>query len=137
MTRAYALLCSIAFLLVSVVGLIIVIGGSAAVRHAGQAEGNLGSLTLHLTWAREVADIVLLALFGFIWLFAEGRTGRIVMAVIGVVLLAAGIVGTIHGDNAAASRPIAGLDFPMMINIFDIAIGVFGVLASLGPTTDS
>ena len=136
MARAFALLCSLVFFLIGLVGLVIVIGADATHQVAGAAQGNFGPLTLHLTWPREILDLVLLAAFGYVGLFAPGRVGRVVMAVAGAVLLLLGIAGVVIGDDAAASKGFAGLHFPVLINLLDIIVGVLALLSALGPTAD-
>jgi hypothetical protein len=137
MTRAFALLCSLLFLILSVAGLVIVIGATAAVVRSGQAQGNLGSLTLHLTWPREILDVVATAVFVYIALLASGPTGRIVMAVTAVVLLVLGITGAVvWPDNAVASGGFLGMHSPTAITVLDVVIGALGILSSLGPTAD-
>ena len=136
MARAFALLCSLVFFVIGLVGLVIVIGGDATHQVAGAAQGNFGPLTVHLTWSREILDLILLAAFVYVGLFAPGRIGRIVMAAAGAVLLLLGIAGVVIGDDAAATKGFAGLHFPVLVNILDIVVGVLALLSSLGPTAD-
>ena len=75
MARLYAQLCALVFLVVGVGGLA---AGSAG-PPAPNGGGNVGSLILHLTWARDALDIGLLALFGYVGFVAPRRQGRLLV----------------------------------------------------------
>ena len=132
MSRLYAQLCTLIFAVVSVVGVFL---GNAAVGQGGH--GNLGSLTLHLTWVRDAVDVVALAAFVYVGFFASRRTGRTVMLVVGTLFLVFGLAGFLIGDNDQASKPFLGMNFPMLVNLFDLTIGLFGVLAAFGTLSDA
>ena len=55
----------------------------------------------------------------------------------GVVLLLLGIFGFINGDDAAASKSVAGLDFAGIVNVFDTVFGALAILSALGTLSDS
>jgi hypothetical protein len=132
MARLYAQLCTLVFLVVGIGGLA---AGNAG-PPAANGGGNIGSLTLHLTWARDALDIVLLAVFAFAAFAASRHLGRILAGAIGVALLALAIAGFLLGDDAAATRSYAGLHFTTALNILDLAVGVLGILAALGTVED-
>jgi len=62
MARLFAQVCALVFLVVGVGGLA---AGSAG-PPAANGGGNIGSLVLHLTWARDVLDIGLLVVFAYV-----------------------------------------------------------------------
>lgn len=132
MARLYAQLCTLVFLVVGIGGLA---AGNAG-PPAANGGGNIGSLTLHLTWARDALDIVLLAVFAFAAFAASRHLGRILAGAIGVALLALAIAGFLLGDDAAATRSYAGLHFTTALNILDLVVGVLGILAALGTVED-
>jgi hypothetical protein len=128
MARLYGQLCAFVFLLVGVGGLA---AGNAG-PPAPNGGGNVGSLVLHLTWARDAVDIALLVVFAWVGFIASRHLGRLAVGAIGVLLLALGIVGFIAGDDAAATRSYAGLHFTTALNILDLVVGALGILAALG-----
>lgn len=132
MARLYAQLCTLVFLVVGIGGLA---AGNAG-PPAANGGGNIGSLTLHLTWARDALDMVLLAVFAFAAFAASRHLGRILAGAIGVALLALAIAGFLLGDDAAATRSYAGLHFTTALNILDLVVGVLGILAALGTVED-
>jgi hypothetical protein len=128
MARLYAQVCAFLFLLVGVGGLAAGSAGPPA-RNGG---GNIGSLVLHLTWARDVLDVGLLILFAYVGFVASRRLGRLLVGAVGIVLLALAIVGFLMGDDAAATRGFLGLHFTTALNILDLVVGVLAILAALG-----
>jgi hypothetical protein len=128
MARLYAQLCTVLFLLVGVGGLA---AGNAG-PPAPNGGGNIGSLVLHLTWARDVLDIVLLAVFAYVGFAAARHAGRLIVGVVGVVLLLLGIAGFLYGDTAAATRSVLGLHFSTALNVLDVVVGALAILSSLG-----
>jgi hypothetical protein len=128
MARLYAQVCALLFLLVGVGGLAAGSAGPPA-RNGG---GNIGSLVLHLTWARDVLDVGLLILFAYVGFVASRRLGRLLVGAVGIVLLALAIVGFLMGDDAAATRGFLGLHFTTALNILDLVVGVLAILAALG-----
>lgn len=128
MARLYAQLCTLVFLLVGVGGLA---AGNAG-PPAPNGGGNIGTVVLHLTWARDALDIALLAVFAYVGFGAGRRVGRLLVGAVGVVLLALAIAGFIVGDDAAATRGYLGLHFSTALNVLDLVVGVLGILAALG-----
>jgi hypothetical protein len=132
MARLYAQVCALVFLLVGVGGLA---AGSAG-PPAPNGGGNIGSLVLHLTWARDVLDIGLLIVVAYAGFVASRRLGRLLVGAVGIVLLALAIVGFVVGDDAAATRGFLGLHFTTALNLLDLVVGVFAILAALGTLED-
>ena len=75
MARFYAQICTVAFLIVGVGGFFV--GNAVQVAH-GQAQGNVDGMQLHLTYVRDVLDLILLAAFVYVGFIASRRMGRIV-----------------------------------------------------------
>ena len=132
MARLYAQVCALVFLVVGVGGLA---AGSAG-PPAPNGGGNVGSLILHLTWARDALDIGLLLLFGYVGFVAPRRQGRLVVGAIGLVLVVLAIVGFLVGDDVAATKGFLGLHFTTALNILDLVVGVLAILAALGTVED-
>lgn len=132
MARLYAQLCTFVFLLVGIGGLA---AGNAG-PPAPNGGGNIGSLTLHLTWARDIFDIVLLAVFAYVGFVAARHLGRLITGGVGVLLLALAVIGFIAGDDAAGSRSYAGFHFSTALNILDLVVGLLAILAALGTVED-
>jgi hypothetical protein len=132
MARLYAQICTLVFLVVGVGGLA---AGNAGPQYANGG-GNVGSLVLHLTWARDVLDIGLLVVFAYVGFLAARRPGRILMGTAGVVLFALAVAGFVVGDDAAATRSFLGLHFTTALNILDLVVGLLAVLAALGTVED-
>jgi len=132
MARLYAQVCTVVFLVAGVGGLA---AGNAG-PHYPNGGGNVGSLLLHLTWARDVLDIAVLAVFAYVGFVADRRLGRVVTGAIGVILLALAIVGFLVGDDAAATKSYLGLHFTTALNTLDLVVGVLAILAALGTVED-
>lgn len=132
MARLYAQICTFVFLLIGVGGLA---AGNAGPPSASGG-GNIGSLILHLTWARDVLDIALFVLFAYVGFLAARRPGRLLTGAAGVLLLALAIVGFITGDDAHATKSILGLHFTTALNILDLVVGLLAILAALGTVED-
>jgi hypothetical protein len=133
MARFYAQLCALVFVILAVGGWFL---GDASHVVNGQAQGNVDGVALHLTYVRDAVDVVLLLVFIWIGFIADRHTGRIAMFAMGALLTIAGVVGFIIGDSDAGSTSVAGLHFPTAINVFDIVVGVLGILAALGTVED-
>ncbi|HYA00382.1 MAG TPA: hypothetical protein VEK76_08535 [Candidatus Binatia bacterium] len=133
MARFYAQICTVAFLIVVIGGFLV---GDASHVVAGEAQGNVDGMQLHLTYGRDVLDVVLLAAFALVGFVTSRRIGRLVVGAAGVVLLALAIIGFAVGDTNAGSRSLIDLHFPLAINIFDLVVGVLGILAALGTVED-
>ncbi|MGD0833465.1 MAG: hypothetical protein ABSA40_03435 [Candidatus Dormibacteria bacterium] len=133
MARFYAQICTLVFLIVTVGGFFL---GNATHVATGQAQGNVEGVVLHMTYARDVLDLVLLAAFAAVGFVLGRRLGRIVTAVAGAVLLALAILGLVMGDTLSGARSFAGLHFTLAVNIFDLVVGVLAILAALGTVED-
>lgn len=133
MARFYAQLFVLPFAVLGVGGLFL---GDASHLVSGHAQGNLGGLTLHLTYVRDALDVVVAVVFGYVGLVAARHTGKLVVIATGALLSVLAVVGFIVGDDAAASRGLAGLHFPLAVNLVDLVSGVLGVLAGLGTIED-
>ncbi|MGI8847973.1 MAG: hypothetical protein ACR2GX_06900 [Candidatus Dormibacteria bacterium] len=133
MARFYAQLCTLLFVALAVGGVFL---GDASHVVNGQANGNLGSIQLHLTYVRDALDVVLVAALIWIGFLAPRHAGRWAMGAVGAFLLILGIAGFVVGDTDAGGRAIAGLHFPTAMNILDTVVGVLGLLAALGTVED-
>ena len=134
MSRSYAQLCTLVFAVVAVGGWFM---GTADNVVNGVAQGNLGSLTLHMTYARDILDLLLLLGFVYAGFLAGRSAGKWTVMGAGVVLLLLGIFGFINGDDTAASKSVAGLDFAGIVNVFDTVFGALAILSALGTLSDS
>jgi hypothetical protein len=132
MARLYAQLCALVFLVVGLGGLA---AGNAG-PPAPNGGGNVGSLILHLSWARDALDIGLLLLFGYVGFVAPRRRGRLLVGAIGVALFILAIVGFVVGDDAGATKGFLGLHFTTALNVLDRVVGVLAILAALGTVED-
>ncbi len=135
MARMYAQLFSLVFLVVGLGGLLLGDAGHISDGHAG---GNLGGLTLHLTWARDVLDIAVagaLAVTGFLLRIPRRVVGSVVLA-LGALLTVLAVAGFVVGDDTMATKGFAGLHFPVVINIIDLLFGVLAVLSGLATLAD-
>ena len=133
MARFYAQICTVVFLIVTIGGFFV--GNAVQVAH-GQAVGNVAGMELHLTYVRDAVDLVLLAAFAYVGFLASRRVGRIVTGSAGLLLLILAVVGFLYVDTNRGSRSILDLHFTLAINIFDLVVGVFAVLAALGTVED-
>jgi hypothetical protein len=133
MARLYAQLMTVLFVVVGFGGLFL---GDAGHISSGHAGGNLGDVTLHLTWARDALDIALLVVFAYVGFMADRHTGRLLVLAAGALLLLLGIAGFVIGDDDLASKGAAGMNFPVVVNVFDLAVGALAVLCGLGTLED-
>jgi hypothetical protein len=131
--RFYAQVCTALFLVAVAGGLVL---GDAAHLTNGAAGGNLGGVTLHMTWTRDALDAVILVLFVLVGFVLARTPGRYVVIAVGAALLLLGVAGVVVGDNAAASKGLLDMHFPLAVNLFDLIIGAFGILAGLGTLPD-
>jgi hypothetical protein len=132
MARLYAQFGAVVFLVVGLGGLLT---GDAGTLLHHQPEGNVGPMALHLTYARDVLDLVIGTVLGFAGFRAGGRLAGDIVLTVGVVLLLLAVVGFAHPDNAAATRDIAGLHMTTPMNILDAIAGALGCLCALGDTS--
>ena len=131
MARLYAQFAAVVFLVFGVGGLFTGDAGTL-VHHLPQ--GNLGPVTLHLTYLRDVLNLVIAGVLGFAGFRAnDAICGEIVLTV-GVVMLLLALLGFANSDNATTTHSIADLHFPMAVNIFDAITGALGVLCGVGGT---
>jgi hypothetical protein len=133
MARFWAQLFTPVFFLVTVVGVILTVADKGWDIDPG---GNLGNLSLHLTWSRNILDAAVLGVCIWVGFLASRRVGRIATIAVGAALLALGVAGFLIGDDAAASKGFAGMHFPTAVNVFDLVAGLLGVLAGLGTIDD-
>ena len=126
MARLYAQLCTAVFAFVGIGGLFV---GSAGIGNSG---GNVGSLALHLTWARDILDLALLAVFVWIGFVAVQHAGRLALGIVGAVLVVLAVIGFIYGDTAGATKSLLGMHWSTALNVLDLVVGALGVLAALG-----
>ncbi|HEY6468993.1 MAG TPA: hypothetical protein VI434_04430 [Candidatus Dormibacteraeota bacterium] len=129
MARLYAQFGAVVFLVLGVGGLLTGDAGTL-VHHLPQ--GNLGQVTLHLTYERDILNLVIAGVLGFAGFRAgESIAGEVVLTV-GVVLLLLAVIGFANPDTVEKARDVAGLHFTLPINIFDSVAGALGVLCGLG-----
>jgi hypothetical protein len=129
MARFYAQICTVAFLILAIGGWFV--GDASHVVH-GLAQGNVDGMQLHLTYARDVLDCILLAGFVVVGFVAGRRLGRLLMGAIGIVLVTLAAIGFAMRDTNAGTRSFLGLHFTLAMNIFDLVVGVLAVLTALG-----
>lgn len=129
MARRYAQLAAIVFIALGLGG---VLTGDAGRTAHGQPGGNVEGLTLHLTYLRDVIDLVIGGAFAYAGFRATEARGRSLVLGVGIVLLALAALGYGMQDDAAATRAFVTLHFPPAINAFDLSVGVLTVLCALG-----
>jgi len=125
MARLYAQLFTLVFLVVGAGGLLV------TGLNGGSGNGDLGSLSLHLTWFRDAIDLGFLVAWAYVGFVASRHTGRIIVAMGGVLLLVLGIAGFVVGDRNAAY-----LHFGISMDVFDVVAGALAVLCALGTVED-
>ena len=129
MARSYAQLAAVVFALVGLGGFLT--GDAGNVFH-GQANGNFDGVALHLTYTRDVINVLLAAAFAYAGFVGnDTESMRTVLAAGGFLLLLA-VVGFIVGDTDSGARSIASLHFPVAINIFDLITGALAIVCALG-----
>jgi len=128
MARLCAQLFTVLFAVVGIGGLFL---GDAGAVHHGVAGGNLGSLSVQLTWARDAIDLGFAALFAYVGFVASRRTGRLLVFAAGGALLVLAAIGFVR-----SSAGLGSLHFPTAINIFDLVTGLLAVLCALGTIED-
>lgn len=130
MARFYAQIFTLVLLVAGIAGLFL--GDAGSVDRTGRAGGNLGGLTLHLTWWRDGFDLALAGLYAWVGFAASRHAGRLAVIAAGAVLLVLAVAGFIIGDDDAATKGVLGMHFPAAVNVLDLAVGGLGVLAGLG-----
>jgi hypothetical protein len=133
MARLYAQVCTVAFLILGIGGWFV---GDAGHVVDHRAQGNVDGMVLHLTYGRDVLDLVLLAGFVAVGFVVGPRAGRLILGLIGLVLVGLAALGFAIGDTAAGTRSLASLHFPLAINVFDLVVGVLAVITALGPAEE-
>jgi hypothetical protein len=129
MARLYAQFGAVVFLVFGVGGLLTGDAGTLVHHVPG---GNVGQVTLHLTYTRDILNLVIAGVLGFAgFRAADSISGEIVLTV-GVVLLLLALIGFANPDTPETARNFAGLHFTQPINIFDAITGALGVLCGLG-----
>ncbi len=135
MARLYAQLFTLVFLIAGLGGLALGDAGHISDGHAG---GNLGGLTLHLTWARDVVDLAIaavLAVLGFTLRVSRQVVG-ILVAALGALLTVLAVAGFVVGDDTLATKGFAGLHFPTAINVLDLVCGLLAMVSGLVTLAD-
>jgi hypothetical protein len=120
MARFFAQLLSPLFAVLGVGGIFL---GDASTR----GKGDIGPLDLDLTTARDVLDIGLFVVLVVIGFVASRYAGRRLMAAVGVILVALGVLGFVTGESGAL-----GMEFSLAMNFFDVAAGALALLAAAG-----
>lgn len=133
MARLYAQFGAVVFLAMGLGGLLT---GDAGTLLHHQPEGNVGPMALHLTYVRDVLDLVIAGGLAFAGFRAPERIGEEIVLTVGVVLLLLALIGFVNPDDAAGTRSIAGVHFTMVMNIFDLITGALGVLCAVGGATN-
>lgn len=131
MARLYAQFAAVVFVVVGVGGLFT--GDAGTLVHHLPA-GNLGRMALHLTYVRDVLDLIIGAVLAFAGFRAGDRLGGEIVLTVGVVLLLLALIGFANPDDAKTTRDILGMNMTLPMNIFDAVTGALGVLCGLGGT---
>jgi hypothetical protein len=129
MARTYAQVAAVVFAIVGIGGFIT--GDAARVAH-GSAGGNFDGVALHLTYARNVIDLVFAGVFAYAGWWSREDDAWVPVLVVSGLLLALAVIGFIHADDLAGRRALATLHFPLAMNVFDLITGVLGILVALG-----
>lgn len=129
MARLYAQFGAVVFLAVGTGGLLTGDAGTL-VHHA--PGGNVGPMVLHLTYVRDVLDLLVGGVLAFAGFRAEVRIADEIVLTVGVVLLLLALIGFLNPDNAAGTRSIVGVHFTLPMNLLDVIAGALGVLCALG-----
>ncbi len=129
MARLYAQLFTLIFLVLTIVGLV---AGTAGHPATGEAGGNLGAVTLHMTWERDLLNVGLVAVLAWVGFFASRGAGRLTVIAVGAVLLALAVGGFVASDDDIASKGFLGMHYPLTVNLVDLVAGVLGILCGLG-----
>ena len=94
---------------------------------ATPGKGDLGPLDLDLTPAHDVLNLGLLVLLVLVGFVLSRHAGRRAMALVGAVLVAAGVLGFATGESGAL-----GMKFGIAVNVFDVVAGALVLLAAAG-----
>lgn len=129
MARLYAQFGAVVFLAVGLGGLLT---GDAGTLVHHQPQGNVGPMVLHLTYLRDILDLVIGGVLAFAGFRAGARIGEEIVLTVGVVLLLLALIGFLNPDNAAGTRSILDVHFTLPMNLLDAIAGALGVLCGLG-----
>ncbi len=129
MARLYAQFAAVVFVVVGVGGLLTGDAGTLLHHHP---EGNLGPVALHLTYVRDVLDLVIGAALAFAGFRSGDRLAGEIVLTVGVVLLLLAVIGFANPDTAKTTRDILGMNMTLPMNIFDAVTGALAVLCGLG-----
>jgi hypothetical protein len=129
MARLYAQFGAVLFLVFGIGGLLTGDAGTLIHHHP---EGNLGPVALHLTYVRDVFNLVVGAALAFAGFRAGERLAGEIVITVGVVLLLLALIGFANPDDARTTRDILGMNMTLPINIFDAIAGALGLLCGLG-----
>jgi hypothetical protein len=134
MARLYAQFAAVVFLVVGIGGFLTGDAGTLLHHHP---EGSLGPVALHLTYVRDVLDLVIGGALAFAGFRAGERVAGEIVVTVGVVLLLLAAIGFAHPDDAAATRDIAWLHMTTPMNIFDAITGALACLCAIGDPTSA
>ena len=129
MARLYAQFGAVLFLAVGFGGLFTGDAGTLVNHLPG---GNFGPMTLHLTYVRDVLDLIIGGALAYAGFRAEPRITDEIVLTVGVVLLLLALIGFVDPDTTTKARSIAGIHFTEVMNLFDLITGVLGLLCGLG-----
>jgi hypothetical protein len=129
MARLYAQFAAVVFLVVGIGGFLTGDAGTLVHHHP---EGSLGPVALHLTYVRDVFDLVIGAALAFAGFRAGDRLAGEIVGIVGVLLVLLAAIGFAHPDDAAATRDILGMHMTTPMNIFDAITGVLACLCVVG-----
>jgi hypothetical protein len=129
MARLYAQFGAVLFLAVGFGGLFTGDAGTLVNHLPG---GNFGPMTLHLTYVRDVLDLIIGGALAYAGFRAAPRITDEIVLTVGVVLLLLALIGFVDPDTTTKARSIAGIHFTEVMNLFDLITGVLGLLCGLG-----
>jgi hypothetical protein len=132
MARLYAQFGAAVFLVFGVGGFLT--GDAGTIVHQ-LPQGNLGHVVLHLTYTRDILNLVVAAVLAFAGFRASDSISGEIVLTVGVVLLLLAVVGFANPDTVQGTKSIAGLHFTEVVNIFDVIAGVLSVLCGIGGST--
>ena len=101
MARLYAQFAAVVFLAFGLGGLLTGDAGTLVHHHPA---GNLGPMTLHLTYARDILNLVLAGVLGYSGFRAGDRVAGEIVLGVGVVLLLLAGIGFANADNATGHQ---------------------------------
>ncbi len=132
MARLFAQFGAVVFLVVGVGGFLT---GDAGTLVHNLPQGNLGHVVLHLTYTRDVLNLVIAGVLGYAGFRAGDVIAQRIVLAVGAVLLLLALVGFANPDTVQGTNSIAGLHFTQPVNIFDLIAGMLGVLCGIGGAT--